>query len=115
MRHGFIVSSNGSPAGNSFMALFYKEQDSFRGRENQWLEQMKLEGVMAVHPDDGWVDRKENYVIFSYPQYRNAVKEGDIVVLGHHTAYRRVKVIRIEPSKFSVGDTDITRYYFQEI
>lgn len=69
-------------------------------------------GVAAIHPDDGWVNRKENTVHLVYPRYKAEIVHGSLIALGQPwSGYRIVKVI--EPVKCSFGNDDI--WLFSEI
>ena len=80
----------------------------------EWIKTLIGLGIKAAHPDDGWVDRTENYVDFCYPHFNFKPKVGDLICLGSHydDDNRIVQVIRkktggiIRPS---------TKYYFKEL
>ncbi|EML6324772.1 hypothetical protein QCQ60_005101 [Bacillus cereus] len=70
--------------------------DEYNENERQWIANLRLQGVKASHPDDGWVDRVKNTVFFSYPQFNDYPKVGDIIALGWASKWRLVKVVAIE-------------------
>ncbi|MFW5962178.1 MAG: hypothetical protein ACOCQR_01005 [bacterium] len=68
-------------------------------RERAWIKMLLKKGVKAAHPDDGWVNRKDDYVNFAYPQFNMGVEEGDLIALGwssKNTGYRIVEVVAIK-------------------
>lgn len=78
--------------------------------EQKWIAELRANGIKAAHPDDGWVDRKENSVLFAYPQFNDGVKAGDLVALGWH--FNKTRIVRIReviPSRFF---DDHIRYHF---
>ena len=104
------VRSNGSKAGDDFVALYNKTSQQFASKEREWIHELREQGVKASHPDDGWVNREENYVQFSYPQFYENPKVGDKIALGRHEKYRIVKITKIEGAKF-MGLLD--KYFFE--
>ena len=50
--------------------------------EKDWVAALRVQGVKASHPNDGWVNREKNEVQFVYPQFNDGVCIGDIVALG---------------------------------
>jgi hypothetical protein len=78
--------------------------EQMEAEQTQWIADLRAAGVKAAHPDDGWVDRQENYVRLVYPQFDDGIVVGDIIALGwpqrHRTTpqHRLVKVVRIEPT-----------------
>ena len=87
--------------------------DNWDGREREWIESLRRQGVKAAHPDDGWVDRKINKVSFCYPQFNDGVKGGDIIALGNHLKHRLVKVWLVKPWKIQFCDNAVD-YFFKE-
>ena len=51
-------------------------------RHDEWIIDLRAQGVKAAHPNDGWVDRKNRVINFAYPQFFDHPKVGDYVVLG---------------------------------
>ena len=39
-------------------------------------------GFKAAHPNDGWIDRENNELMFCYPQFNDGADVGDKVMLG---------------------------------
>ena len=81
-----------------------------KSKDKIWIEKLRENNVKAAHPDDGWVNRENNSVIFAYPRFNDDVKVNDIIALGWEDGYRLVKVIDIKNEHF----TD-DRYYFVDI
>lgn len=105
-----MISSNGSPEGDAFCKIFQKVGTESEQQKREWLKLLTDLGVAAAHPDDGWVDRKENSVILCYSYFWYDPQPDDIIVLGNYEQWRQVVVIKVEKSKFG-----ITRYYFEDI
>lgn len=72
-------------------------------------------GVKALHPDDGWVDRKENTVFLSYPTFRLDIFVGDKIALGNYEKCRIVEVVEIIPLRIYSDEHNMYRYKFKEI
>jgi len=105
---GEIVSSNGSKAGDDFVAEYAKICAEQKEQERQWVKSLRVQGIKAAHPDDGWVEREENTVHFAYPQFDDGVSIGDLIALGWEYKFRVVKVIDVIQGKF----TGLVRYRF---
>ncbi len=106
--NGFYSSSDGLVQGDSSFVSSYEEIVKKNNKlRSEWAEKLKLDGVKASHPDDGWVDRKENYVQFCYPQFIESIEVGDEVALGDFDKYRVVKIVSVEKSGFGLA-----KYYF---
>lgn len=86
-------------------------ENSYETEEKEWIKQLKKKHIKAAHPDDGWVNRTENYINFFYPYFRHTIKIGDLIVLGWHwnKNNRVVEVTKIKKTMF-----DLTNYYFKE-
>lgn len=59
----------------------------------QWITKLRGDGISAAHPDDGWVNRKENEVFLCYPDFNDGVAIGSKIALGNPRGYRVVGVI----------------------
>jgi len=113
----FKIRSNGSKVENEFAALVKANMTSYADRQRactRWL--IKNYGIRAEHPDDGWVNRKENKVHFCYPPLLLNLKKGDLIALGWPSLdddkigeYRIVKVTEIEKTMFQ----DFLYYHFE--
>lgn len=51
-------------------------------KQESWIAELRAAGVKASHPDDAWVDRRDNSIEFGYAQFNDGAKEGDLVALG---------------------------------
>lgn len=82
-------------------------------KTEEFCDYLKKQGVKALHPDDGWVDRKENTVYFCYPDFLEEINVGDQIALGDYKEYRICQVIEIiSQSRIFAGGF---RYKFKEI
>jgi len=79
-------------------------------KEKDWIDDLKLNNVKAAHPDDGWVNRNDNSIRFSYPQFNDGIKVNDTIALGWEDNYKLVKIIDIK-DEYLTGK----RYYFTEL
>jgi len=103
-----IPLMSGPPAAMARWAEICHEGDH---KEDDWIATLRAKGVKAAHPDDGWVDRKENSVHFAYPQFDDEVKVGDTIALGRDDKFRLVTVTAIR----DVGIVPPNlRYFFAE-
>lgn len=107
---GERVSSNGSTAGDSFVALYAKVCAEDREQERQWIASLRLQGVKAAHPDDGWIDRKKSLLHFAYPQFNDGAAPGDLVALGWAEKWRIVKLLGVKDGLFG-----FRQYRFEEV
>ena len=74
---GFNLS--GDPAFVSlYCGIVLKQEEDQR----KWIENLRVMGFKAAHPNDGWVNRGRNEVFLAYPQFNDGAGEGDLVMLG---------------------------------
>lgn len=75
--------------------------------EDKWIADLRIIGIKAAHPDDGWVDRKisnsHDFIQLQYPQFDDGLKVGDLIALGHPDRYRVRKVLDIKPKTWFSG------------
>ncbi|TET74376.1 MAG: hypothetical protein E3J43_09945 [Candidatus Heimdallarchaeota archaeon] len=88
-----------------------------REHENEktaWIKELREQGFKAAHPNDGWVDRKNDSFQLGYPQFDDGIAVGDKVMLGFKKGDCElpVKVIRIESSKFF---PELITYHFKRL
>lgn len=77
--------------------------------EDAWVKKLKANNIVAAHPDDGWVDREENFVDMCYPYFNIGIEIGSLIVLGWPEQFRVVRVTSIGTS----GPlTETPLYYF---
>lgn len=69
----------------SFVGLWHEICREMNAEQKAWIAQLRSQGIKASHPDDGWVDRKNNTLQFVYPQFNDGAKAGDLVALGWPT------------------------------
>lgn len=67
---------------HEFAGLARSIANEMEAELNQWIAELRAKGVKAAHPDDGWVDRKNNTVLFQYPDFNDGAGIGDLVALG---------------------------------
>jgi len=93
------------------MQNWHKIIDDGAKQEEQWVAELQACGVVAAHPNDGWVDRENNTFTLCYPQFNNGVEVGSLVCLGsasHQDEDRIVKVIGIEKFRDTYSFEDYT-------
>ena len=65
--------------------------------ESEWIKRLKREGYKAAHPNDRWVNRKDNKIHLCYPQFNDGLQVGDNIMFGSSSGDERpVKIIGIE-------------------
>jgi hypothetical protein len=103
----------------SFAALYGETHRRQNENKAACVDRLRdLFKVAAIHPDDGWVNRKENTVELTYPSYRRDVQIGDLIALGSESCdvdpigrFRLVRVTGAEKRGLLVPDF---RYSFVE-
>lgn len=95
----------------SFIHTYNEIGKKMEDEEKLWVASLKEQGVKAAHPDDGWVDRKNNTVLLQYPQFDNGVEVGDTIALGGSCG--KTSLVRVTALMYSplVG----VRYTFEPI
>lgn len=101
------------PTTHPFGALLAQTIESYKSRQLAWCDEMQKQGVKAVHPDDGWVNRERNSVHFCYPDFNLRPGVGDLIALGNREKYRLVRVTRIVPWTLKLPGGDSHDYYFE--
>lgn len=101
-RHGTVEGN--SPAGDAFAARFARISAEYEETERGWVANLKAQGIAAAHPQDGWVDRKNNTVHLAYPQFAETekLKPGARIALGQFNKFRIVEIIRKEEDVFGM-------------
>lgn len=87
-RHLEMIGCVSGRDAGSFIAICQEAQK----KEDIWIEKLRESGVAAAHPDDGWVNRKENSVHFCYPIFDDGVIVGEKIALGDADKFRIVEV-----------------------
>lgn len=86
----------------------------YQNKIKECCDYLKSKGIKAFHPDDGWVNREENYVEFSYPHFLLDIKVGDKIALGGYDKYRICEVTEIIAKKnFLAVDENAMFYKFK--
>jgi len=86
------VASNGEPGANEFVQLYAARCLQDRADEANWIVGLRQRGIKAAHPDDGWVNRTNNSVTLTYPQFDDGIAVGDLIALGAPEKWREVRV-----------------------
>lgn len=73
------VLCRGAP---EFVDAWVKIVRQGRDDERAWVRELIRQGYKAAHPNDGWVNRKDNILTFCYPQFDHGAGVGDRVMLG---------------------------------
>lgn len=61
-------------------------------KKNEWIEKLRLFGIKAAHPNDGWNNLEENSVKLCYPYFNDGVNTDDFIALGDYDTFVVVKV-----------------------
>jgi hypothetical protein len=97
-----------------FYKLWSKIGHDLNEANIQWGRELMAQGVTMGRPDDGWVNREENYFSNFYPTFMrglHALCPGDIVALGTPENYRLVLITRLEARPWSI----YPYYHFAEV
>lgn len=62
--------------------VWHRICDEQEMRCDAWIEKLRALGVKGAHPNDGWVNREDDYASFVYPYFDDGIEEGAIIVLG---------------------------------
>lgn len=84
---------------------FRREADDMRREQAEWIASLRVAGIKAAHPDDAWVDRERNTVMFVYPHFDDGVSIGDLIALGSPqwgSANSRHRIVRVTGSTFGL-------------
>lgn len=82
-------------SGNAeFVSKWHQICDEHDERERAWIQGLRERGSKAAHPNDGWVNRETNEVVFAYPQFNDGAGIGDLVMLGH-AGYKNQRPVRL--------------------
>ena len=92
MLEAVTVNDRAGPA-KDFGRIWAASVAKGKREEALWIERLRADGIKAAHPDDGWIDRDEDSVFFSYPQFNDGVRVGDRIALGSPRKYRVVEVV----------------------
>ena len=92
---------------NSFIEAYNYKTAEYRRKLDKWLAVMSNLGVMAAHPDNGWVNWDENWFVLQYPHFDKGATIGDKVALGNAKKYN---IVVVKDAKILTNGT--IRYYF---
>lgn len=73
-------------------------------------------GFKAAMPNDGWVDRDDNFITMTNPYYDDNCKVGDKALLafpGDFKSFRPIILTGVKENVFDIYGTK--RFYFQDI
>lgn len=85
-----------------FVALWHRICDEQASKQREWVQRLRSIGISASHPDDGWVDRRENTVCLVYPHFNDGVSVGSMVALGEPDSFRIVEITASIKNTFSM-------------
>jgi hypothetical protein len=92
------LQANG-PVGEAMAERWQADSAAAREHERRWIAHLRARhGVVAVHPDDGWVNRDTGELRLIYPDFRERQPVlGDAIALGWaaQNDYRIVRVTGI--------------------
>ena len=86
-------------ASTAFCEAYRKVVAQNKTDMDAWIKRLKRDGVKAAHPDDGWVDRKNDEVHLEYPNFLRKIEVGDRIALGTPKEYRIVTVTDIRKGR----------------
>lgn len=112
MRGAMSVSPYFS-GGADFMKNWHKIISDGARQEEQWVAELQACGVVAAHPNDGWVDREKNTFHLAYPQFNDGVLVGSLVCLGQPFEQDKNRIVRVTSIKENAL-ADWPRYSFQD-
>lgn len=105
---------NPSPEGAEFLDQIEINYRAYQRNQEMWKIDLIKQGVVAAHPDDGWVDRGQKFFRLVYPEFiAGVIKENSLVALGNHHTYRLVRITRIEQPK--VLQELLPLYYYEDV
>jgi hypothetical protein len=91
------------------VAMFANIAGEMERDQALWIAALRAAGVKAAHPDDGWVNRRDNFVQFVYPQFNDGAQAGDLVALGWpqwgraNSQHRVVRLVKFHRGRFCDG------------
>lgn len=78
-----------------FVSLWHQICDEQNNDQRKWVDGLRAAGFKAAHPNDGWVNRKDDEVYFAYPQFNDGSEIGDTVMLGWPWAKKSWRPVRL--------------------
>lgn len=97
---------------NEMIETWNKITEQQETAKKKYIAELRQKGIKALIPNDGWVNRTENYFQLVYPDFNDGVKIGDKVMLSFGKGYneRLVVVKNIKENMFGKE-----YYYFEDI
>ena len=94
------------------VARWHEICDQADNDQKKWIAGLRSAGFKASHPNDGWVDREHNHLMFAYPQFNDGADVGDLVMLGWPTD----KEEKLRPVRLTslIEGMFITKYGFED-
>lgn len=82
-----------------------------------WIKQLRAQGFVAAHPNDGWVDRDNNRFTLVYPHFqdREVLQTGDTVMLGWHSDAKTNRPVIVTGRTQSMFSDEIQYYHFKDM
>lgn len=83
LKNGIKVTVNDS-VGMEFLKLFKKTLTEQEKTEKAWIENLKKQGVVFAHPNDGWISEKKNELIIGNPYFslKAGLEINDLIAIG---------------------------------
>lgn len=71
-----------TPLGQELKSMLMHVENTRLNIKKEWVKVLREDGFKLSHPDDGWVDREENILWPSYPQFDDDPQVGDLIMMG---------------------------------
>ena len=91
-----IGLATGNP---EFVSIWAEACLEAQRRQESWINTLRLMGVAAAHPDDGWVNQVKCTLRFCYPQFNDGAGIGSVVALGDPKGFRLVRLVDLSGEK----------------
>lgn len=110
----FINAQANDPAGMAFLNELRKLEQNDQDKKKSWNSFLQTQGVVASHPENGWVDREENY-IFNNSDWTiwGELKPNVLVAIGDPDDYRVVRLMKFV--KWQLAYNNNGNWYFEEV
>jgi hypothetical protein len=80
--------------------LNIQSRTRYNERQAIWRAALKAAGIVATHPDNGWVDDNRRLVHFDNPYFLagpESLAPGAVVALGNYSLHRLVRLVEWRP------------------
>ena len=84
--------------------IFHEIEEKHRRRLNSWCKDLRHRGIKAAMPNDGWVNREEMTLIFTYPYFNDGAFIGDKVALGSGVKDEIIVVLTSKVKSYFLDD-----------